>query len=181
MFKQRYNVAVRRAKDQVWLVHSLDAGRDLQPHDLRRRLIGHVRDPGVIRRAQAAALRRAESPFEAAGMQRLISAGYRVEPQVEVGRYRIDGDLRWPVAAWLSSATVTASTQQSRFLRTSLDRLSWSARGGDLSGCAARASTAIQRTAWIGFSKNYDAWGYLPLALSRRRTSPESAVAFAMR
>jgi len=90
MFKQRYNVAVSRAKDQVWLVHSLDPGRDLQPHDLRRRLIDHVRDPGAIRRAQGAALRRAESPFEAAVMQRLISAGFRIEPQVEVGRYRID-------------------------------------------------------------------------------------------
>ena len=90
MFKQRYSVAVSRAKDQLWLVHSLDPGRDLQPSDLRRRLIDHVRDPDAIRRAQGAAVRRAESPFEVAVIQRLISAGFQVEPQVEVGRYRID-------------------------------------------------------------------------------------------
>jgi very-short-patch-repair endonuclease len=90
MFKQRYNVAVSRARDQLWLVHSLEPGRDLQPYDLRRRLIDHVRDPGAVRRAQAAAVRRAESPFEAAVIERLVSAGFRVTPQVEVGRYRID-------------------------------------------------------------------------------------------
>lgn len=37
--KQRYNVAASRARDQLWLVHSLDPGRDLKPGDLRRRLI----------------------------------------------------------------------------------------------------------------------------------------------
>jgi len=90
MFKQRYNVAVSRARDQLWLVHSLNPDRDLQPHDLRRRLIDHVRDPGAIRRAQTAATLRAESPFEKAVIERLVSAGFQVTPQVEVGRYRID-------------------------------------------------------------------------------------------
>jgi very-short-patch-repair endonuclease len=90
MFKQRYNVAVSRARDQLWLVHSLDPGRDLHAHDLRRRLIDHVRDPGAVRRAQAAAVLRAESPFEAAVIERLVSKGFQVTPQVEVGRYRID-------------------------------------------------------------------------------------------
>lgn len=90
MFKQRYNVAVSRARDQLWLVHSLEPGRDLQPHDLRRRLIDHVRDPGAVRRAQATAVSRAESPFEVAVIERLVSAGFRVTSQVEVGRYRMD-------------------------------------------------------------------------------------------
>lgn len=89
-FKQRYNVAASRAKDQLWLVHSLDPARDLQPGDLRRRLIDHVRDPGARRRAQLQAERRAESPFEVAVIQRLLAAGYQVEPQVAVGGYRID-------------------------------------------------------------------------------------------
>lgn len=90
LFKQRYNVAVSRARDHVWLVHSLDPNRDLQLTDLRRRLIDHVRDPGAIRRAQATAVRRAESPFEQAVIERLVSAGYQVIAQVVVGRYRID-------------------------------------------------------------------------------------------
>jgi hypothetical protein len=38
-FKQRYNVAASRAKDQLWLVHSLDPDHDLKSGDLRRRLI----------------------------------------------------------------------------------------------------------------------------------------------
>ena len=89
-FKQRYNVAASRAQDQLWLVHSLDPIRDLQPGDLRRRLIDHVRDPGARQRARLQAERRAESPFEVAVIQRLLAAGYHVEPQVAVGGYRID-------------------------------------------------------------------------------------------
>jgi superfamily I DNA and/or RNA helicase len=34
--KQRYNVAVSRAKDQIWVVHSLDYTKDLKSGDLRR-------------------------------------------------------------------------------------------------------------------------------------------------
>ena len=90
LLKQRYNVATSRAKDQLWLVHSLDPGRDLQPGDLRRRLIEHVRDPGAARRAFEEAQRRAESPFEEAVIRRLVDRGYRVVPQVWIGRYRVD-------------------------------------------------------------------------------------------
>jgi very-short-patch-repair endonuclease len=90
LFKQRYNVAASRAKDQLWLVHSLDPRRDLQPGDLRAALIEHVRDPGARRRALQEAQRRAESPFEMAVIERLVNAGYRVEPQVWVGQYRLD-------------------------------------------------------------------------------------------
>ena len=88
--KQRYNVAVSRAKDQLWLLHSLDPTRDLQPGDLRRRLIEHVRDPGAMRRTLAGATASAESPFERAVIERLVSRGYHVRPQVEVGHYRLD-------------------------------------------------------------------------------------------
>lgn len=35
-FKQRFNVAASRAKDQLWVVHSLNADTDLKPEDLRR-------------------------------------------------------------------------------------------------------------------------------------------------
>ena len=88
--KQRFNVAASRAKDHLWLVHSLDPGRDLKAGDLRRRLIEHVRDPGARRRALRKALERAESPFEQEVIQRLVALGYGVQPQVEVGHYRID-------------------------------------------------------------------------------------------
>lgn len=90
LFKQRYNVAASRAKDQLWLVHSLDPGRDLQPGDLRRALIDHVRDPGARARQIQERAAQAESPFERAVIERLVGLGFRVEPQVWVGRYRLD-------------------------------------------------------------------------------------------
>ena len=88
--KQRYNVAASRAKDQMWLIHSLDPARDLKEGDLRRELIQHARDPGAKRRAREEAGRRAESPFELAIIDRLISRGFRVQPQVCIGNYRVD-------------------------------------------------------------------------------------------
>lgn len=89
-FKQRYNVAASRAKDQMWLVHSLDPAHDLKDGDLRRRLIEHVRDPDARSRKRRDAIERAESPFEEAVIKRLVDAGYAVTPQVRVGNYRID-------------------------------------------------------------------------------------------
>ncbi|HSL69947.1 MAG TPA: AAA domain-containing protein [Longimicrobiales bacterium] len=88
--KQRYNVAVSRARDQLWLVHSLDPNRHLKPGDLRRRLIEYVRNPFTGRRVLELANQRAESPLEKAISERLKAAGYRVTPRVTVGRYRID-------------------------------------------------------------------------------------------
>jgi very-short-patch-repair endonuclease len=89
-FKQRYNVAASRARDQMWLVHSLDPAHDLKEGDLRRELISHVRDPEARLRKQREALARAESPFEEGVIRHLVSAGYAVTPQVWVGNYRID-------------------------------------------------------------------------------------------
>jgi len=37
-----FNVAASRARDQLWVVHSLEPGRDLKGGDLRLRLISHV-------------------------------------------------------------------------------------------------------------------------------------------
>lgn len=88
--KQRYNVAASRAKNLLWLVHSLDPGRDLKPGDLRRHLIEYVRSPGARGTAAERAKARAESPFEVAVIERLIAAGFQVTPQVKVGSYRID-------------------------------------------------------------------------------------------
>lgn len=89
-FKQRYNVAASRARDQMWLVHSLDPANDLKEGDLRRALIAHVRDPEARLRREREALARAESPFEEAVTKHLVAAGYAVTPQVWVGNYRID-------------------------------------------------------------------------------------------
>jgi very-short-patch-repair endonuclease len=92
--KQRYNVAVSRARDQLWLVHCLDPRRDLHPTDLRRRLIEHVRTPASERQHQprgtAPLARRTPSALEQALFQALVREGFRPEIQVPVGGYRID-------------------------------------------------------------------------------------------
>jgi very-short-patch-repair endonuclease len=90
MFKQRFNVAASRARDQMWIVHSLDPGRDLKAGDLRRQLIEHAQDPIRLMLALEEKEKRAPSQLELAVMKRLRSAGYRVTPQWRVGAYRID-------------------------------------------------------------------------------------------
>jgi very-short-patch-repair endonuclease len=91
LFKQRFNVAASRARDQMWIVHSLDPQQDLKPGDLRRQLIEHAYDPGYLMRAlEETEEKRFQSPLERDVMERLERQGYRVTPQWRVGKYRID-------------------------------------------------------------------------------------------
>lgn len=90
MFKKRFNVAASRAKDQMWVVHSLRSDVDLKPSDLRRRLIEYARDPKAIIRLLEQHDQRAESPFERLVIRHLVAAGFKVDPQWKVGHYRID-------------------------------------------------------------------------------------------
>lgn len=90
IYKKRYNVAVSRARNQLWVVHSLDPNTHLQPRDLRRRLIEHARDPQALLLAMELQGQRIDSVFERLVLQRLLAARYRVETQWPVGAYRID-------------------------------------------------------------------------------------------
>jgi very-short-patch-repair endonuclease len=90
LFRQRFNVAASRPKDQLWVVHSLDPRRDLQPGDLRRRLIEHAENPRSLLDEQLGEEAHVESEFERLVLRRLLEAGFRVTPQWPVGRYRID-------------------------------------------------------------------------------------------
>ena len=90
-FKKRYNVAASRARDQMWVLHSLDPNVDLQPGDIRRELVLFAQDPDAKERARERLEPRTESDFERRVLRRLLDAGYRsVEPQYRVGAYRID-------------------------------------------------------------------------------------------
>ena len=89
-FQQRFNVAASRARNQMWVVHSVSPETDLKPGDLRRRLIEHALDPRAVTRELEKAEARAESEFERLVIQRLVQAQYHVVPQWRVGRYRID-------------------------------------------------------------------------------------------
>src|SRR6266550_4328597 len=90
LFKQRFNVAASRARDQMWIVHSLSPNNDLKADDLRRKLIEHAQDPSRLMRALEEKGKRSQSGFEREVMKRLSSAGYRVAPQWRVGAFRID-------------------------------------------------------------------------------------------
>ncbi len=89
-YRKRYNVAASRAKDQLWVVHSFDAAVDLKPGDIRKTLIDYASNPqaDAIRRAEIET--KAESPFEAAVAVALISRGYHLVQQWQVGAYRLD-------------------------------------------------------------------------------------------
>lgn len=89
-YKKRYNVAASRAKDQMWLVYSLDPARDLKSDDLRRQLIEYMLDPHTFDTQIEEAQEKAESDFELQVCIELSKRGYQYEQQKEVGSYRID-------------------------------------------------------------------------------------------
>jgi very-short-patch-repair endonuclease len=90
LFKQRFNVAASRARDQMWVVHSLNAHEDLKAEDLRRLLIEHAQDPSRLMRALDEKEKRSQSWFEREVTKHLQSAGFTVAPQWKVGSFRID-------------------------------------------------------------------------------------------
>ncbi|WP_239795503.1 AAA domain-containing protein [Candidatus Nitrotoga arctica] len=88
--KKRYNVAVSRAKDQLWVVHSFDPALHLNIDDLRFKLLQHVKDPLASLRAFNQEEGNTESPFEREVLKRLTDAGFKVKTQWQVGYFRID-------------------------------------------------------------------------------------------
>lgn len=88
--KKEFNVAVSRAKDQLWIIHSMAPDSQLKPDDLRLRLLRHAKDPRSLIEKHSHYFQLAESPFEKSVHEDLIRAGYKFIPQYEVGAYRID-------------------------------------------------------------------------------------------
>ncbi|TWT59160.1 AAA domain-containing protein [Allorhodopirellula solitaria] len=90
-FEQRYNVALSRARDRMYLYRSV-AETDLpNERDLKGKVISHFKEP------MPAALEHmkelidlCDSDFEKDVFRRLAELNYRVTPQVAVGEYRID-------------------------------------------------------------------------------------------
>jgi very-short-patch-repair endonuclease len=90
IFKKRFNVAASRARNQMWVVYSLNHEVDLQAGDYRRRIIEHALDPEAWERELRKRARQTESIFEERVLKRLLQANYNVVPQFQVGAYRID-------------------------------------------------------------------------------------------
>lgn len=96
---QRYNVAVSRAKDQVWLFHSISLNQLGNREDLRYRLIEYAQrisnkfeaEPGgLVPVSESVRVKPFDSLFEQRVYNRIIERGYRVTPQYPVMGYRID-------------------------------------------------------------------------------------------
>ena len=90
MYKKRFNVAASRARDQMWIVHSLNPHTDLKPGDLRKRIIDFARNPQNEAEVLVEAKTKTESEFERQVYLQLQSAGFKVTPQFKVGGYRLD-------------------------------------------------------------------------------------------
>ncbi|GLY26763.1 AAA domain-containing protein [Kineosporia sp. NBRC 101731] len=87
--KQRINVAASRAQEQLWVFHTVEPGR-LHADDQRRALLEYVRDAGSRLPVTVGLEERVESDFELDVLRELLKAGYEVQVQHRVGRYRID-------------------------------------------------------------------------------------------
>ncbi len=88
MYEQRFNVAVSRARDRLYLFRSFKR-EELKENDLRAQLLNHFQNP-LRRDTEKKGRDRCESDFERAMFDRLNAAGYRVLPQVAAGGFRID-------------------------------------------------------------------------------------------
>jgi very-short-patch-repair endonuclease len=85
-----FNVAASRARDQLWVVHSLNPTRDLKAGDLRLRLISHAEDPSALRPEIDRDRKKFRSELEKAVFLGLLEAGYRITQQYMVGECVID-------------------------------------------------------------------------------------------
>jgi superfamily I DNA and/or RNA helicase len=88
--KQRYNVAASRAKDQMWVIHSIDSTRDLKAGDLRKDLLEYSNNPIGNSGLLSIIEKKADSAFEEMVAKSLVGAGYHIVQQWEVGAYKID-------------------------------------------------------------------------------------------
>lgn len=91
LFEQRFNVALSRARDRMYLFRSVEPNDLSNERDLKLRVINHFLNPMPVPQAEAAELiERCESEFERNVFRRLVKLGFRVTPQVAVGQFRID-------------------------------------------------------------------------------------------
>lgn len=98
--ERRFNVAVSRAKEQIWLFHSVQIEDLSNKEDLRYKLLDHFKHGNSKPRILSTPIERRigtqpdpfDSWFEVDVYNDLISNGLSVIPQYEVakGRYRID-------------------------------------------------------------------------------------------
>jgi very-short-patch-repair endonuclease len=86
---RRFNVAASRAKNRMWLFHSIDL-KDLNPLCVRYKLLNYCLNPGRVKKEIRKVEDLFESQFEKDIFSLVSSNGYAISPQVRVGQFRID-------------------------------------------------------------------------------------------
>jgi very-short-patch-repair endonuclease/DNA polymerase III delta prime subunit len=137
-----FNVAASRARDQLWVVHSLDPDRDLKDGDLRLALLSHAKKRAAGAGAAAdddaggagarPGSKRAPSAFERDLAEALRARGYRPHLRWPIGNYVVDiavegaGGHRLAIqcdgARGAESATERAAAVERQL---TLERLGW--------------------------------------------------------
>ncbi|MER6755202.1 sigma-70 family RNA polymerase sigma factor [Micromonospora echinofusca] len=92
---RRVNVAASRARDQLWVFHSVQPA-DLRDDDARGLLLTYCQNVTAADEAYDDLEKRCDSDFERAVLRRILSRGYRPLPQYRIGGYRIDFVLPAP-------------------------------------------------------------------------------------
>ncbi len=88
--QQRFNVALSRARDRMYLFRSVPDS-SLREDSLNRRVLEHFKKPFRQDARRVTALReKCESDFEREMFDELVRRNFRVVPQVASGGYRID-------------------------------------------------------------------------------------------
>ena len=87
---QRFNVALSRARDRMYLFRSVGE-TEFKEDSLNGKVLNHFKQPFRQDAKKVQALReKCESGFEFEMFDELVKRGFRVEPQVPCGGYRID-------------------------------------------------------------------------------------------
>lgn len=87
--KKKYNVAASRAKDQMWIIHSLDFRNDLKDGDIRKELLEFGENQRAFMQNDEIKAK-SDSVFEEEVAKYLSARDYNIKQQWEVGAYRID-------------------------------------------------------------------------------------------
>ncbi len=88
--EQRFNVALSRARDRMYLYRSIEAQHLKNSNDLKFKVLHHFAKPMPVQSQTNNPVELCESYFERDVFSKLTALGYNVTPQVKVGPFSID-------------------------------------------------------------------------------------------
>ncbi|MDD1637630.1 MAG: AAA domain-containing protein, partial [Methylococcaceae bacterium] len=88
--EQRFNVALSRARDRMYLYRSIEIQHLKNSNDLKFKVLHHFAQPMPVQTRINNPIELCESYFERDVFSKLTALGYNVAPQVKVGPFSID-------------------------------------------------------------------------------------------